>query len=137
MNQSFKELLMATQEIAHLIGIQSLLHWDQETYLPSDSISARSQQIAVLARFIHQNINSPKYKTLIEKLIDIQTGQITDLYLSEKEKIAVQGIFKEWKKNTQLPVDFVVEFEQIKSHSYHAWRKAKEEKKLCLICALF
>ena len=137
MNQVYKELLIESQEIAHLSGILSLLHWDQETYLPAGSIHSRSQQIAILTRVIHERMTHKKYQSLLEKLINLETGLIADSYLSEDEKIAVKGWYDDWKKTSQLPIDFVVEFAKLKSESYHVWNKAKTEKNYALFSPYF
>src|SRR3990167_3196530 len=58
--KALEDLREISTEIQHLDSILSLLHWDQETYMPLGGISPRSHQISTLSALIHEKKTSKK-----------------------------------------------------------------------------
>lgn len=114
-------------EIHQLQSIQSLLHWDQETYMPSGANVPRSHQIALLSEMIHEKKTSRKFKTNLEKLVSLSTGVIKAKGLSKTEKIMVREWLKDYQRLNKLPVEFVKNFSQVTTEASQIWATAKKE----------
>ncbi len=125
--QAYLDLKEASVEIQTFNSILSLLHWDQETFMPQGAIVPRSEQIALLSGYIHELKTSRKYKSLIEKLASISTGRIKAKGLSAREKAAVREWTNEIFRLQKLSPKFVKQFSQLTSEASQIWQSAKKE----------
>ena len=55
------------EEYSYLKSIQSLLHWDMETMMPSGAIEDRAKRMSYIQGKIHSHITSPEYDKLLKK----------------------------------------------------------------------
>ncbi len=108
-------------------SILCLLHWDQETFMPSGSIGPRSEQISLLSSHIHELKTSRKYRSQLEKLVHLSSGKIKTKGLSIREKAAVREWHKDFQRSAKLPASFVKKFSQVTSESSQIWQTAKKE----------
>lgn len=130
MNQSEKDydkLFKLSHHARILVGISHLLDWDQETHMPPGGSAIRSMQQETLAGLIHDQKSNKKFKSALEKLIDLPNGTVLANNLSS----AKQAALKEWRRDyiqeTALPKKFVKEFAKLSSQAVLAWRDAKKE----------
>ena len=110
-------------EIKRLNYINSLLGWDQETYMPSGSVSGRSKQLSLVQKLIHQRLTSPKVSELIQKAKKIEN-------LSDMEAAMIRESEREHLLATKLPEKLVMDISETGSQAVEAWKKAREQKKL-------
>ncbi len=110
-----------------LSGVLSLLHWDQETYMPSAAIGIRSEQLKTLAGLIHKSKTHSSFEKALSKLIALKTGKILAKDLSAPQKAALQAWRRDYLQETCLPADFVEEFAQLSSQAVVVWREAKSQ----------
>lgn len=125
--KSFSDLRELSTEIHHLQSILGLLHWDQETYMPSGGNVPRSHQVALLSQIIHEKKTSRKFKSNLEKLIGLSTGKLKDKKLSKPQRIMVREWHKDFYRLNKLPADFVKNFSQITAEASQIWATAKKE----------
>lgn len=125
--QAYLDLKEASTTIQTYNSILSLLHWDQETFMPEGAIVPRSEQIALLSAYIHELKTSRKYKNLVEKIASVSTGRIKLKGLSAKEKAAVREWTNEYFRLKRLPTPFIKQFSQLTSESSQIWQTAKKE----------
>lgn len=125
--QPFVDLKELSTKIHTYRSILSLLHWDQETYMPEGSITPRSEQIALLSTLIHQEKTSKQFKTLLEKLIFLPSGKPKIKGLSKTNLAIIREWHKEYIRETKLPSSFVKTFSQVTSESSQIWASAKKE----------
>lgn len=128
MNQTEKnydKLLQLSKHARILVGISHLLDWDQETYMPRGGAANRAVQLETLAGLIHQQKSGAKFKSALEKLIDIPKGTILDNNLSGEKKAALREWRREYIQENALPKKFVKDFAKLSSESVLAWRDAK------------
>lgn len=122
----YQELVELSTKIHTYGSILSLLHWDQETYMPSGGITARSHQIAQLSHLIHEEKTSRKFKNCLETLVNVETGKVKRKGFT-KECLAN---LREWRhdflKSTKLPATFVKNFAQLTSEASQIWAAAKK-----------
>lgn len=126
-NREYQDFHQLSRTAQTLSSISQLLDWDQETYMPSDAAQARSEQQRILAGIIHRERTGEEYKRALEKLIDIQTGNVLVDELSAAQKAALKMWRRDYIKEIALPSDFVEEFAQVTSQALSVWRKAKKE----------
>jgi len=107
-------------------SILSLLHWDQETYMPPGGITARGEQIALLSGHIHELKTSKKYRHLLEKAIYISSGKLKKRGMSRLEQIAIREWHREFERDSKLPISFIKRFSQTTSEASQIWQTAKK-----------
>ncbi len=110
-----------------LHSIESLLHWDQSTYLPKGAIGFRARQIEEISHLIHKQHTSPSFRKALNALIDIETGEIVYDSLDKRQIAALQRWRKDYLHATKLPASFIRKFASDSSHSTHAWTLSKEK----------
>jgi len=118
-----KELL----EASYLEGAEALLAWDQETYMPEGAGAARAEQLAYLSTLMHDKRVGEKLKNALEELIDLQTGELRIMTLSDRETRQLKEIWRDYRKEAVLPSEFVAELAKHASVSQQAWVKARKD----------
>jgi carboxypeptidase Taq len=125
--QAFADLHELSVEIHTYGSILSLLHWDQETFMPSGAISPRSHQISLLSTLIHEKKSSRKFKECLEKLVHMSTGKPKVKGLSKPQQVMLREWRKDFARATKLPTSFVKTFSQVTSEASQVWALAKKE----------
>lgn len=124
---AYEDLKEQSVEIRTLQSILTLLHWDQETYMPPGGIEPRSKQIALLSSLIHDKHTGKKYRAALEKLISINTGKVKIKGLSREKQVALREWHREFLRMDKLPTSFVREFAQTTSEAGPIWSTAKKQ----------
>lgn len=119
MKETFQELTELSKKIHTYNSILTLLHWDQETYMPPGGISARSQQIAELSSLIHEEKTSKKFLSCLEKLSPHAKK------LTKSQQVMLREWKREYEKATKLPTSFVKTYSQVTSEASQIWASAK------------
>jgi carboxypeptidase Taq len=125
----FQQIHKQSKTTSILESIHNLLEWDQETYMPKEAIEYRSLQIELMASLVHKQKTSKTFKTLLSKLIDIDTGNYLDNTLSIEEKSALREWRRDYLKASKLPASFVKQFAKVTSKAIHAWTEAKHHNR--------
>src|SRR5579872_2331302 len=123
---AYKELVELSHRVHTYGSILTLLHWDQETYMPPGGIAPRSLQVAQISQLIHEEKTSRKFKSSLEKLVNLSSGKIKHKGLSKLEAINVREWRKDFVKATKLPSSFVKTFSQLTSEASQIWAAAKK-----------
>ncbi|HEY2810220.1 MAG TPA: carboxypeptidase M32 [Rhabdochlamydiaceae bacterium] len=123
---SYKKLFELSKNAHYLSSIQSLIEWDQETYMPSEAITLRSSQIEILAHLIHKNKTSKQFAKTLDALIDIKTGEIKNDKLSSSQIAALREWRRDYLRTVKLPASFVKLFAKTTANASHAWKAAKQ-----------
>jgi carboxypeptidase Taq len=119
----FKNLAVSIQTFSSIL---SLLHWDQETYMPKGGITVRGEQISLLSAYVHEMGTSRKYKNLLGRLVHLSSGKIKHRKLSRLDRIALREWHKNYLRNTSLPVSFIKEFARATTEASQIWQAAKK-----------
>jgi len=125
--EDYEKLKEQGKEIYTLSSILMLLEWDQETKMPMDGASFRASQIELLSALTHKEKTSDSFKKALEKLIDLETGNIPSNSLDDRKKSSLKEFRRELLKDTKLPSTFVKKFAKANSEGAHAWQKAKAD----------
>ena len=121
-----KRLKNILLDIKKLESAASVLHWDQETYMPEGGGAFRAEVLAYMSLMHHQMATGQKLKDELSRHIDLHSGEIVNITLSEGEKRLVYLLWKDLKKLSVLPEEFVEEMSKHTSATQQAWFKAKQ-----------
>jgi carboxypeptidase Taq len=122
----FQKIAEISREAATLSGVEQLLHWDQETHMPSDAAEARAQQCELIARLVHERQTGKRFEKALSELIDLGDGTITEKGLSLPQRAALREWREDFLRATKLPTRFVQETARLHSQAVEAWRSARE-----------
>ncbi len=125
--QDYAELLKIARHTKVLQGIQNLIGWDQETYMPHGASAIRAEQLSTLAGLIHQESTGKPFSQALAKLINLKTGKVVAKGLTTSQQAALREWRRDYLKETALPVDFVTEFTSLCSQSMEVWRSARQD----------
>ncbi len=121
------ERLHALSKAASVLhSIETLLEWDQETYMPKGAIELRSLQLEMLASLVHRQATSKAFAKALSALIDIKTAEIVDTSLSAPQIAALHQWRRDYLQMVKLPNAFIKRFAKTTSAASHAWQTAKE-----------
>lgn len=118
-----KEIKSYLKEYSYLRSIQSLLHWDMETMMPSGAIDDRAQRLSYIQGKIHSHITHKDYESMLKDF-----GQ--NKKLSPQEKILLKELKWDFDLNHALPTKHVEELSLASSHATHNWGSAKKNNDL-------
>ncbi len=127
MNKSFSDLMQLCDDHQTLVGIDYLLHWDSETYMPKLGIITRAKHKEYLSREQHRLITSSSFLKALESLIDPKSKQFKDHTLSPEQKVAVLRALEDYEKENKLPEKLVEEIAKTTTEAAHIWATCKKE----------
>lgn len=122
MEPARKKLLTLGKEIHHLRGVQHLLGWDQEIYMPEAAIESRADARALLARLEHEKMTSREFEECLQSAEEI-AKESKDERFSDCCKLFRRDL----EKAKKLPPSFVEEFSRVTAQAQVTWEKAKIE----------
>ncbi len=123
--KSYEELHHISKEAKTLEGVIRLLEWDQETYMPKGAQEIRAEQISLLSGLCHEMMTSKRYVHALEKLINIESGEIKESGLKSEQEAALREWRRDLVKATALPTKFVKDFAKLTSEALAVWQQAK------------
>jgi carboxypeptidase Taq len=120
MSEKLELLKAILGEVSDIHSATALLGWDQQTYMPAGGNEARGQQIATLSKLAHERSTSEELGRLLD---DLKTEFATDGASDEAAMVRVAA--RDYKKDTCVPADFVVEQALVSAAAYEAWAEAR------------
>ncbi len=131
MKASLEEALGRLTEIdreLHLIsGVNALLGWDQETYMPSGGLDVRGRQLSLMEGLGHDRLVSGETARVLGALGVDDSNPMGDGELSPDQRRYLRAFHRAWSRAKKLPGDFVRERAREISLSQAAWAKARAE----------
>jgi len=118
-----KEIELLKEEMGQVIdlnGAISLLHWDQETYMPPKAAPGRGRQLATLSALSHRMFTDKSMGERLKRLSD-------DESLNADEQCLVRETLHDYELATKLPETFVETFSEDQSKAFQAWIPAREQ----------
>ncbi|MBL7989287.1 MAG: carboxypeptidase M32 [Chlorobi bacterium] len=121
---TFTNFLDRSRTLSDVRAASSLLHWDQETYMPDGAAAVRAEQSATLDTLAHQMSTSGEYAALMETVREeAERGE-----LEQWEQAVVKESYREFERSRKLPDEFVREMSRAQSLAHHAWKKGREQQ---------
>ncbi|MBL8880684.1 MAG: carboxypeptidase M32, partial [Phycisphaerales bacterium] len=120
MNSTYETFLKLTKDISTAYAIESLLDWDQETYMPKRAAPDRAEQAAFMAGLAHERLTSDEYAGLIERLEPQAAGDDHVVATNVRE------MTRRYKRAARLPKSLVEEIARATSLAKDEWAQARK-----------
>ena len=121
-SETYQQFRKHLEEIHYLHGMDAMLDWDQETYLPKRGATERAGQLALLAGMIHERRTS-----------DDMAGMLAILEREGDEDYVVATNVREMRRmydrTVKLPKALVEEIARTTTMAKGAWAEARRESK--------
>jgi len=118
-NSKLGRLRDRLKTISDLSSAASLLHWDQETYMPQGGVPLRAEQLSTVSRMAH------------EMLVSTETGRLLDAAEPQDPGTEGYALLRRARRNydraTKLPSRLVAELSRTRSLAQPVWARAREE----------
>lgn len=118
---AYRTLCQRLREAQTLESVAQLAGWDQETYMPRAAAPARAEQMATLARLVHERMSSPEVGELLDTCES--TAELTGE--DSREAANLREIRRDYDLATKLPVDLVEDLARTCSQAQEAWKQAR------------
>jgi carboxypeptidase Taq len=119
---TFDELQKRLAEIHHLGRAKALLDWDERTMMPPGGAAARAEQLAALARVLHEKLTSDDLGRLLEEVEPF--GE--ELHYDSDEAAMIRIAKRDHEKARRVPIELRAELARAGSIGEQAWREAKQ-----------
>ena len=121
MESLFAELKTLLMEAGDLTNSGFILQWDQETYMPPGGGTARSRQLALLARLAQEKFIQPR----IGQLLDALRPYEESLPYEHDDASLIRVARREYQRLIRIPPEFTARINQHHSDTYMAWAQAR------------
>lgn len=112
--------------VAGIDSALGLLGWDQETYMPSNAVEARANQLAVLSGLRHEQLTS-------DEALSAGEGAKAHLpSLTERKRLVVLNFLEEQERAIKLPAEHVEKVARTTTLGQDAWKRAKDARDFSL-----
>ncbi len=116
----YDELLNKTKEMSLLGSSASVLHWDQQTYMPPQGAQLRADQLGVISGMTHRMFTAPKIGEMIAQV------EQSDLAKGDTPEAAnIRELRHDYDKATKLPTELVEEITKTTAMAQQAWAQAR------------
>lgn len=117
--RAYEELIQRVREARLLESCGSLLGWDERTYLPRQGSAHRAEQLALVARLVHERLTAPR---LGELLAEVENSSL----VAEEDVAAnVREIRRTYDRATKLPPSLVEELARTTTQAQQVWQEAR------------
>ncbi len=121
--EAYKELKEKLYEINLLGSCESVLGWEERTYMPRQGAQLRAQQLGLLAGIVHERFCDPRIGELIAAC------ENTDLTKDEDspEAANIRELRHDYDQQTKLPQELVTEKAKTTSLAQGEWTEARKK----------
>jgi carboxypeptidase Taq len=119
--KKLKKLKACLLEINDIGNANSLLGWDQATYMPPGGAEARGRQMATLGRISQEKFIRPSMGRLLDSLQ--KYGE--SLPYDSDEASLIRVTRRDYERATKIPPAFLAEFTEHTSRSFMVWAEAR------------
>ena len=115
---AYHSLCEVVSEIALITSTESVLGWDQETYMPGHALDHRARQLSYLTGKAHGLLTSKRTLKLLERAETEMPENVT-------QAANVRGLRRDIDRATKLPQKLVQEESEVCAHAKAAWVEAR------------
>lgn len=120
----YEELVDTLRELGTLGSIQSVLGWEERTYMPRGGAKLRSEQLGLLSGMIHEKFTDPRIGELLDQLEESELTRDKE----SPEAVNIRETRHDYDKMTKLPGDLVREITKVTSLAQGEWAEARTAK---------
>ncbi|HOD67129.1 MAG TPA: carboxypeptidase M32 [candidate division Zixibacteria bacterium] len=118
----YDELTRKLREMALLSSAGSVLHWDQQTYMPPEAAQFRADQLGTISGLVHRMFTDPKIGDMIG------TVENSDLAKGDTPEAAnIRELRHDYDKMTKLPNSLVEELTRTTAMAQQVWAEARRK----------
>ena len=99
------------------------LEWDQQTYIPERANDYRSDQIALLAKMLHERKTSSEFGDLVQSLSEATAGEDPH----SPSATTARMLQKSYERQVRLPTDLVEALARACSKGQQVWVEARKQ----------
>lgn len=121
MEKKLEDLKARLYEIYDFDRINSLLSWDQSTYMPVGGAKARARQTARMTRLMYEKATDPEIGRLLD---DLRSYEESLPYDSDDASL-IRVSRREYERVIRVPPAFMAEFFEHAALSYQVWTEAR------------
>jgi carboxypeptidase Taq len=121
-DHAYATLIGRFKEYSLLGSCASLLGWDERTYMPRQGATLRGDQMALVARLMHELLASPEMGHLLS------TVEASDL-VRDAESVAavnVREVRRLHNRAVKVPKELVEELARVTTHAQQVWQQARQ-----------
>lgn len=118
---SLAALKARLQEVSDLNRANSVLNWDQATYMPRGGGAARGRQQALLSRLAHERFTAAE----TGQLLDALAPALADLDPDGDDACLIRVTRRNYDRAIKIPTDLVAEWSAHGAECYQRWTAAR------------
>jgi carboxypeptidase Taq len=127
MADAYTKLIERIKNVYRLDTIAALLDWDQETQMPKNGVSARAEQIGLIASLAHKELVADETRSLLE------AAKGDGSHVAETNLREIRWKFD---RAAKIPSELVREIAETTTHAKHVWAKARADKNFAAFAPL-
>jgi|JI6StandDraft_1071083.scaffolds.fasta_scaffold21025_4 carboxypeptidase Taq len=116
---AYDQLCHHVREVSLLSSTESILSWDQETYMPAKALAFRARQMSWLSGKAHALATGRMMQKL---LTQAQSARLRDPHQTANIRIMAE----DYERNAKIPNRLIVEESELTAHGKHAWMQARK-----------
>jgi carboxypeptidase Taq len=120
---TIEKLKLRLREIALLGSAASVLHWDEQTYMPAAAAELRADQTSLMARLCHEQFTAAETGELLDEL---EAKLSADDQVSDS-RVILRETRRDYDRATRLPARLVEELTRVSVLAQSAWIEARKE----------
>ncbi len=129
MKQKMQELRNRLAEITDLSLVNSVLSWDQATYMPGGGAGARARQMALVGKIEHEKSTDPA----LGKLLDDLRSYENDLPFDSDDASIIRVARRDFEMAVRIPAKFMANLYSHFALTYQTWTQARPENNFAKI----
>src|SRR3972149_4773270 len=123
MQQIYEQVSRHARQTAMVASIESLLGWDERTYLPSAGGEYRAEQTTFVAGLVHQRWVDKQFGEWLE---DLAAGPLA-ADLASDTAVVIRRLKRQRDKKVKLPQSLVEELTRTAVLGQLAWQDARKD----------
>jgi carboxypeptidase Taq len=116
-----KELYDINREAAVLSSCNSVLHWDERTYMPRGGAENRANMISLLSGMVHDKQTSPRIGEILGELLSDGINPKEDSI----DAANVRELKRDYDLNVKIPKSLVEELSKTETLAQGKWQEAR------------
>lgn len=121
-DEAYAELMRRVKAVSLLSSCGSLLHWDQQTYMPPRGSAHRAEQLALLAGLAHARFTAPEIGHLLSEAESGHPAQAPPTVTA----VNLREVRRAYDRATRVPARLVEELARTSALAQDVWAEARK-----------
>src|SRR5687767_5282701 len=120
--QAYEKLIHRYRAARLLESVGSLIGWDERTYMPLKGSAHRAEQMALLAKLVHEQVSAPALGELLDA---VERSPLTAIAESD-EAVNTREIRRVYNRAVKVPAALVEELARVVTRAQNVWQEARK-----------